>query len=75
VSWFTRLISDQDILKTMNVNIEELARVVAQTGVTVNGVDTFFGGNQSQYKNVLDVGSIRYPDISNPYFKAGHLIA
>jgi hypothetical protein len=69
------LISDQDIIKTMNVNIQELARIVAQSGVTVDGVGSFFGGSNNQSKNVLDVGAIRYPDLGNPNFKAGHPIS
>lgn len=53
----------------MKVNVRDLAMIAAQSGATVDGVGGFFSKDESHFKNVLDIGALRYPDLTNPYFK------
>ncbi|KAK5048601.1 hypothetical protein LTR84_005692 [Exophiala bonariae] len=73
-TWFKNLIGDSDIINTMNVNIQDLARVAAQSGASVDGVGAVFGKDESHFKNVLDIGALRYPDLTNPYFKVYRIV-
>jgi len=68
-SWFTRLISDDDVLKSTKIDINVLAKIVAQTGATIDSFEAFFGKSEHHSMTVIDVGVLRFPDIDRPFFK------
>ncbi|KAF9080337.1 hypothetical protein BGX27_005521 [Mortierella sp. AM989] len=68
-TWFTNLISDEDVLSSTKIDIDVLAKIVAWTGATVTNFETFFGRDEYHERTVVDIGVLRYPDIEQPYFK------
>jgi len=68
-NWFKALISDADVLSSTRIDINVLANVVAQTGAIADGLDLFTIKEESYRKDLLDISVLRFPDISNPYFK------
>jgi hypothetical protein len=73
-SWFTRLISDQDVLDSTKIDIKILANIVAQTGATVDAFDAFFYKNEQHEKTLIDIVVLGFPDIDNPHFKVGGIV-
>jgi len=67
--WFSKLISDEDVLRSTKIDIKVLAQIVAQTGATIDSFETLFYKNESHEKTMVDIGILRFPDISHPYFK------
>ncbi|OBZ69817.1 hypothetical protein A0H81_10529 [Grifola frondosa] len=63
-AWFTKLISDADI-----IDIGVFSEIVATTGAAVEHLEHIIKKNEKLEKSVVDVGVLRYPDIENPYFK------
>lgn len=57
------------MLKSTKLNeFHTLADIVAQTGATVDGFFSFFYKDESHEKTILDIGILRFPDPSHPYF-------
>ena len=69
VGWFRRLIDDTDVLESTRINIDEYARLVAQTGAKVTGIGDLASKVEEHSKRGIDVGLLRYPDVSRPFFK------
>jgi len=67
--WFTNFIQDQDVLTTTKIDINALANIVAQTGATVDSFEAFFAKTEVHRKTVVDIGVLRFPDVSHPFFK------
>lgn len=63
------LISDNDVLEDTKIDIEVLAKIVAQTGATVNSFRSFVFKKESHEKNMIDIGVLRFPDPEHPYFQ------
>ncbi|KAI3617015.1 hypothetical protein WG66_004279 [Moniliophthora roreri] len=70
-SWFTKLISDEDVFRSTLVDIEPVARIVAQTGATITSVETAFYKKERHDKTLVGIGVLRFPDFDDPHFKAG----
>lgn len=68
-TWFVQLISDPDVLKDTGIDIEIVAKIVAQSGATITDVGTLFYKREYHETQVMDIGVLRYPDIEHPYFK------
>ncbi|KAJ3571450.1 hypothetical protein NP233_g3746 [Leucocoprinus birnbaumii] len=68
-SWFTRFISDQDVLDATKIDIKVMGEIVAKTGATVTNFETFFYKEEHHEKTLIDIGILRFPDIDHPYFK------
>ncbi|TGZ83713.1 hypothetical protein EX30DRAFT_338327 [Ascodesmis nigricans] len=69
MTWFTKLVKDQDILDATAIDIKSLANIVAQSGATIEDAPTFVYKNEQHEQTLLDIGVLRYPDIDRPYFK------
>jgi len=69
LAWFTKLIGDEDVMKSIKFDIDVLADVVATTGAAIDSFLTFFVKFEHHEKTVVDIGVLRYPDSENPYFK------
>lgn len=68
-TWFVKLISDDDVLQSTRIDIDVLARIVAQTGATITSFETFFAKTEHHEQTLIDIGVLRFPDIDHPYFK------
>lgn len=68
-AWFTKLIGDDDVLKSTKIDIDTLAKIVASTGATVDSFESFFAKNEHHEKTLIDIGVLRFPDIDHPHFK------
>eukprot|EP01023_Acetabularia_acetabulum_P032647 TRINITY_DN304_c0_g1_i7.p1 TRINITY_DN304_c0_g1~~TRINITY_DN304_c0_g1_i7.p1 ORF type:complete len:280 (-),score=71.86 TRINITY_DN304_c0_g1_i7:618-1457(-) len=72
-TWFTNFVNDADILDSTGIDIDVLAKIVAATGVAVDGLSSVFYDQAYEERNVLEIGVLRYPDIDHPYFKVYRL--
>ncbi|KAF5708865.1 hypothetical protein FGLOB1_6235 [Fusarium globosum] len=68
-TWFNRLVSDPDVLNSTKIDINVLAKIVAQTGATVDSFESFFAKEEHHEQTLVDIGVLRFPDIDHPYFK------
>ncbi|SCV30712.1 uncharacterized protein FFB14_03188 [Fusarium fujikuroi] len=68
-TWFNRLVSDPDVLNSTKIDINVLAKIVAQTGATVDSFESFFAKEEHHEQTLIDIGVLRFPDIDHPYFK------
>lgn len=68
-TWFVNLIKDDDVLQSTKIDINVLARIVAQTGAAIETFEQFFAKNARHEKTMIDIGVLRFPDIDRPYFK------
>ena len=68
-TWFVQLIQDDDVLKDTKIDVDFLAKIVAQTGATVDSFLTFFGKHERHERDIVDIGILRYPEKTMPYFK------
>ncbi|KAF8206651.1 hypothetical protein K438DRAFT_1962983 [Mycena galopus ATCC 62051] len=69
LSWFTTLISDEDVLNSTKIDIKVFAEIVAMTGAAIDSFQSFFTKTEHHEKTVVDIGVLRYPDIDYPFFK------
>ncbi|RPB17978.1 hypothetical protein L211DRAFT_799097 [Terfezia boudieri ATCC MYA-4762] len=71
MTWFKKLVRDEDVVRATPIDIRQLARIVAQTGAGIDwqNIITVVHNKEKHSKKVLDVGVLRYPDISHPYLK------
>ncbi|KAJ7860052.1 hypothetical protein B0H13DRAFT_2074180 [Mycena leptocephala] len=69
-SWFTRFISDTDVLQSTQIDIQFMASIVAQTGATIEDIVSLFYGKEYHEKDLVDIVVLRFPDFEHPYFKA-----
>lgn len=68
-TWFVQLIQDDDVLKDTKIDVDFLAEIVAQTGATVDSFMTLFGKRERHERDIVDIGILRYPEKTMPYFK------
>ncbi|KAK1828495.1 hypothetical protein QBC39DRAFT_384922 [Podospora conica] len=68
-TWFNKLISDDDVLQSTRIGINVLADIVASTGATVDSFEAVFMKDEYHERTLVDIGVLRFPDISHPYFK------
>lgn len=69
-TWFIKLLcNDSDARDASGIDIQRLGEIVAQTGATINSFQTFFSKRECHKRTVLNVGILRYPQPSKPYFK------
>ena len=68
-AWFEKLISDDDVLKDTRIDIDLMADIVAQTGATIDTFLNFFAKSERHERTMIDVGVLRYPEETMPYFK------
>ena len=69
-TWFVNLLrNDSDARDASGIDIKRLGKIVAQTGATINSFQTFFSKREIHRKTVLNIGILRYPQLSKPYFK------
>jgi hypothetical protein len=52
-----------DVLNSTQFDIGVLANIVAQTGTTIDSVETLF------FKDLVDIAVLRFPDLEYPLFK------
>lgn len=74
--WFQNVVKDDDVLKATAINhaeVEKLARIVGETGVSVSDIGSIFHGEENVQRTLLDVGVLRFPDLDHPYFKVYRL--
>ncbi|KAF8967205.1 hypothetical protein BGZ46_000228 [Entomortierella lignicola] len=68
-SWFTGLVADEDVLRSIKIDINVLGMIVACTGAEIDSFESFFAKDKHHEQTVVDIGVLRYPDIEHPYFK------
>lgn len=68
-TWFVNLIADDNVLQSTKIDVNVLAQIVAQTGATVDGFETFFAKKEHHEQTLVDIGVLRFPDIDHPFFK------
>lgn len=68
-TWFSKLLSDDDVEKSTKIDIDVLAKIVAQTGATINSFETFWAKKERHEQTLIDIGVLRFPDYDKPYFK------
>jgi hypothetical protein len=59
-------------LDATKIDIDVLAKIVAQTGATVDSFETLLYKKEKHEKTMVDIGILRFPDIDHPYFKVSH---
>ncbi|KKP04530.1 hypothetical protein THAR02_03356 [Trichoderma harzianum] len=72
-AWFNNLISDDDVLNSTKIDVEVLAKIVAQIGVILKNFETFFAKDEYHEQALIDINVLRFPDVDQPYFKAYHI--
>ena len=71
-SWFDNVfVNDGDIKEDLQLDINAMAKIVAQTGDEANGLLAVFYKSEYHSKTVMEIGILRYPDLDKPYFKVG----
>lgn len=61
------------MVKSTNINIDVLAKIVAQAGATIDSFESNFDKRDFHMKPMVDIVVLRFPDISNPFFKVRYL--
>lgn len=46
-----------------------MARIVAQSGATIDSFETFWVKTETHEQTMIDIGVLRFPDPDQPYFK------
>lgn len=73
MGWFKKLISDNDVLESSHIRIEKMADIVAQTGATIDSVESLIYKKEQHSKDMVDIGVICFPDADRPFFQVGWL--
>ncbi|KAL7783393.1 hypothetical protein V8C43DRAFT_326364 [Trichoderma afarasin] len=68
-AWFKDLISDDDVLNSTKIDVEVLAKIVAQIGAILDNFEKFFAKDEYHEQALIDIGVLRFPDVDQPYFK------
>ncbi|BBN08865.1 hypothetical protein MPTK1_4g15100 [Marchantia polymorpha subsp. ruderalis] len=68
-SWFSKLIDDEDVLNQTKIDINTLAKIVAQSGAAVDSFEAFWVKHEKHEQTLVDIGVLRFPDLEHPYFK------
>ncbi|KAL5089976.1 hypothetical protein Trisim1_004810 [Trichoderma cf. simile WF8] len=68
-AWFKDLISDDDVLNSTKIDVEVIAKIVAQIGAILENFETFFAKGDYHEQALIDIGVLRFPDVDQPYFK------
>ena len=71
MSWFTKLISDEDVLASSSINIRKMAQIVAQTGATIDSLESIIYKKEQHSKDMVDIGVLCFPDADRPFFQVG----
>ncbi|KAJ7722709.1 hypothetical protein B0H16DRAFT_1334580 [Mycena metata] len=74
--WFAGLIGKADradVLRSTKIDLEILADIVAQTGATIDSVESLIFKGEVHQKTLVDIGVLRFPDMDHPYFKVYHI--
>ena len=69
MAWFTHLVQDQDVLLSTKIDINVMAGIVAKTGAAIEAINEIVYNKENQAKTIVDIGVLRFPDTSHPYFK------
>jgi len=68
-AWFDELISDHEIRQATEIDINVVAKIVAQTGAAVTGILNLFTKGEYHEQTIVDIGVLRFPDPSHPFIK------
>ncbi|KAL6797094.1 hypothetical protein J3E68DRAFT_426614 [Trichoderma sp. SZMC 28012] len=68
-AWFKNLISDDDVLNSTRIDVEVLAKIVAQIGAILDNFENFFAKGEYHEQALMDIRVLRFPDVDQPYFK------
>jgi len=68
-AWFDKLISDRGIREATKIDINVVAKIVAQTGATVTGFLSVFKKEEYHERVLVDIGVLRFPEPSHPFIK------
>ncbi|KAB8215152.1 Six-hairpin glycosidase-like protein [Aspergillus novoparasiticus] len=68
LTWWTKLIADKDVLNS-TINKQQMANIVAQSGDIIDMSEQFWSKSGAHEQKMLDIGVLRFPDSSHPYFK------
>ena len=71
MQWFKRLINDNDVLESSHIKIEKMAEIVAQTGATVDSLESVVFKKEQHSKDMVDIGVICFPEADRPFFQVG----
>lgn len=55
--------------ESIKIDINILARIVAQSSATIDSLETFFAKDEYYEKTVINIGVLQYLDFQNPSFK------
>lgn len=69
----SNFVSDLDIIKLTNIDFRELAKIVAETGASVDGLVGLVFKHEKHDKTCYEIGFIRYPDLDQPFVKVYRL--
>ncbi|KIP07643.1 hypothetical protein PHLGIDRAFT_70736 [Phlebiopsis gigantea 11061_1 CR5-6] len=50
-----------------------MAGIVAKTGAAIEAINEIVYNKENQSKTIVDIGVLRFPDTSHPYFKVYHI--
>ncbi|RMZ41932.1 hypothetical protein CA14_010615 [Aspergillus flavus] len=68
LTWWNKLIADQDVLNS-TINSQAMANIVSQSGAIIDMSQQFWSKSGAHEQKMLDIGVLRFPDVSQPYFK------
>ncbi|KOC11925.1 hypothetical protein AFLA70_477g000821 [Aspergillus flavus AF70] len=68
LTWWNKLIADQDVLNS-TINSQAMANIVSQSGAIIDMSQQFWSKSGAHERKMLDIGVLRFPDVSQPYFK------
>ncbi|KAJ3552836.1 hypothetical protein NM688_g3944 [Phlebia brevispora] len=68
-TWFSRLISDADVLNDTNIDVHVMSHIVAKIGVGINDLFQLIFKDEYMERDAIDIGVLRFPDPSHPYLK------
>jgi len=70
--WFDKLLKDEDVIESTQLDFDVLSKVVSQAGTVIQ--DWFAIQEKQHYEQpLIDIGVLRFPDAKRPYFKLYHI--
>lgn len=70
MTWWNKLIADQDVLNS-TINSQAMANIVSQSGAIIDMSQQFWSKSGAHEQKMLDIGVLRFPDVSHPDFYVG----
>ncbi|CAF1212198.1 unnamed protein product [Rotaria sordida] len=68
-SWFRNFIGDSDILDSLHLDINSIARVASTKGTSKpKSLASAIRRHERYEKTIVDIGLLEFPDVSKPYF-------